>query len=73
MCRKALRPQVNKSLRKEGKRNVVKVKLFSLRKQNRCLCNNYLLVDANKKMLWKQKSWGSKYKNVEDAKIYIVR
>ena len=24
------------------------------------------------KMLWKQNSWGSKYNDFEDAKIYIV-
>ena len=34
MCKKTWRPQVNKQLRKEARRNIVDAKLFNLRKQN---------------------------------------
>jgi len=52
---------------------LLKQQILFLREQNGCLSNNYYFADANKKILWKQKSWGSKNKYFEDAKINIVR
>ena len=66
MCKKTWRPQVNKQLRKEARRNIVDATLFSLRKQNSGFCNNYSL----RLQMQINKCCGSK--KVEDAKIYIV-
>ena len=67
MCRKSWRPQVNKQLRKEARRNIVDAKLFSLN-------THKAVFYATTIHLWLQmqinKCCGSK--KVEDAKIYIV-
>ena len=51
------RPQVNKSLRKEGRRNVVDGRKIIMFKETKQLFTQHTLVDANTKMLWKQNIW----------------